>query len=55
MQMNGERVVLDEGHSRAVDVFVSRLRRRLRQLGITGFDIVAVRSVGYRLIVTAEQ
>jgi DNA-binding response OmpR family regulator len=55
MQMNGERVVLDEGHSRAVDVFVSRLRRRLRQLGVTGFDIVAVRSVGYRLIVTAEQ
>jgi DNA-binding response OmpR family regulator len=55
MQMNGERVALDDGHSRAVDVFVSRLRRRLRQLGITGFDIVAVRSVGYRLIVTAEQ
>jgi len=55
MQMNGEKVVLDDGHSRAVDVFISRLRRRLRQLGIAGFDIVAVRSVGYRLIVTAEQ
>jgi len=54
MQMNGENVTIDDGHSRAVDVFVSRLRRRLRQLDITGFDIVAVRSVGYRLIVTAE-
>jgi DNA-binding response OmpR family regulator len=55
MQMNGENVALDDGHSRAVDVFVSRLRRRLRQLDIVGFDIVAVRSVGYRLIVNAEE
>jgi DNA-binding response OmpR family regulator len=55
MQMNGENVGIDDdGHSRAVDVFVSRLRRRLRQLDITGFDLVAVRGVGYRLIVTAE-
>jgi DNA-binding response OmpR family regulator len=44
----------DDGHSRAVDVFISRLRRRLRQLDIATFDIVAVRTVGYRLIVTAE-
>lgn len=44
----------DDGHSRAVDVFISRLRRRLRQLDILSFDIVAVRTVGYRLIVTAE-
>lgn len=44
----------EDGHSRAVDVFISRLRRRLRQLDITSFDIVAVRTVGYRLIVTAE-
>ncbi len=44
----------EEGHSRAVDVFISRLRRRLRQLDISSFDIVAVRTVGYRLIVTAE-
>lgn len=55
MQMNGENVTLDEGHSRAVDVFISRLRRRLRQLDVNGFDIVAVRSVGYRLIVAAEE
>jgi len=55
MQMNGESMALDDGHSRAVDVFVSRLRRRLRQLDIVGFDIVAVRSVGYRLIVNAEE
>jgi DNA-binding response OmpR family regulator len=54
MQMNGENVAINDGHSRAVDVFVSRLRRRLRQLDVTGFDIVAVRSIGYRLIVTAE-
>ena len=54
MQMNGENVAVDDGHSRAVDVFVSRLRRRLQQLDILGFDIVAVRGVGYRLIVTAE-
>jgi DNA-binding response OmpR family regulator len=54
MQINGENVTLNEGHSRAVDVFVSRLRRRLRQLDVTGFDVVAVRNVGYRLIVTAE-
>lgn len=54
MQMNGENVTLDDSHSRAVDVFISRLRRRLRQLDVLGFDIVAVRSVGYRLIVTAE-
>jgi DNA-binding response OmpR family regulator len=44
----------DDAHSRAVDVFISRLRRRLRQLDIASFDIVAVRTVGYRLIVTAE-
>lgn len=44
----------DDAHSRAVDVFISRLRRRLRQLDILSFDIVAVRTVGYRLIVTAE-
>src|SRR5262245_5976670 len=55
MQMNGENVTLDDGHSRAVDVFISRLRRRLRQLDVNGFDIVAVRSVGYRLIVAAEE
>ena len=55
MQMNGENVAIDEGHSRAVDVFISRLRRRLHQLDVTGFDIVAVRSVGYRLIVTADE
>jgi len=54
MQINGENVTIDESHSRAVDVFVSRLRRRLHQLDITGFDIVAVRGVGYRLIVTAD-
>ena len=54
MQMNGEEGIDDDGHSRAVDVFISRLRRRLRQLEITSFDIVAVRTVGYRLIVTAE-
>lgn len=54
MQINGENAVIDDGHSRAVDVFVSRLRRRLRQLDILGFDIVAVRGVGYRLIVNAE-
>jgi DNA-binding response OmpR family regulator len=56
MQMSGENVAVDDdGHSRAVDVFVSRLRRRLRQLDVNGFDIVAVRGVGYRLIVTAEE
>ena len=54
MQMNGENVTIDDSHSRAVDVFISRLRRRLRQLDVLGFDIVAVRSIGYRLIVTAE-
>jgi len=55
MQINGENTALEDGHSRAVDVFVSRLRRRLRQLDINGFDLVAVRGVGYRLIVTAEE
>lgn len=54
MQMNGDSLAVAEGNSRAVDVFISRLRRRLRQLDVSGFDIVAVRSVGYRLIVTAE-
>jgi DNA-binding response OmpR family regulator len=55
MQINGENTALEDGHSRAVDVFVSRLRRRLHQLDINGFDLVAVRGVGYRLIVTAEE
>ncbi|HUL66743.1 MAG TPA: winged helix-turn-helix domain-containing protein [Burkholderiaceae bacterium] len=55
MRINGEGGALSDGHSRAVDVFVSRLRRRLRQLDIGGFDLVAVRGVGYRLIVTAEE
>jgi DNA-binding response OmpR family regulator len=58
MHVNGDDDATDSGdedsHSRAVDVFISRLRRRLRQLDITTFDIVAVRTVGYRLIVTAE-
>jgi DNA-binding response OmpR family regulator len=54
MQMNGDSLAVSEGNSRAVDVFISRLRRRLRQLDVSGFDIVAVRGVGYRVIVTAE-
>ena len=54
MQINGDSVEINDSHSRAVDVFISRLRRRLRQLDVNGFDIVAVRGVGYRLIVTAE-
>lgn len=54
MQMNAESGIANEEHSRAVDVFVSRLRRRLRQLDVNGFDIVAVRGVGYRMIVTAD-
>lgn len=39
----------DERSPRAVDVCVSRLRRRLRELGVQGVDIGAVREHGYGL------
>lgn len=40
-----------ELHSRSIDVYVHRLRLRLREMGVSAFVIEAVRSRGYRLCV----
>lgn len=39
---------------RTVDTRISRLRQRLRRLGVAGVDVIALRDVGYRLVVAGE-
>lgn len=43
-----------ELHSRSIDVYVHRLRNRLREVGVSAFAIEAARGLGYRLCVAID-
>lgn len=43
-----------ENNFRSVDMFMLRLRRRLRQLGASSLDIITVRGVGYQLVLLSD-